>query len=209
MEGFLEHTGIAVPLRRADIDTDQIISAKFLRRITRDGYEDALFASWRADPSFVLNRDPYAGGSILVAGHDFGIGSSREQAVWALQNYGFRVVIASRFGDIFRTNAGKSGLLAAVVSDADTEVLWDAIEAAPGARLRVDLELLSIAVIGHEQIAPIAFEVPEHTRQRLLSGLGEIEATLQHVAEIERYEVGRSPLKPTVAAAHQGAGGSA
>src|ERR1700744_3820673 len=116
MAPFVQHTGIAVPLRQADIDTDQVISAKFLRRITRHGYEDGLFASWRADPEFVLNHAPYTGASILVAGHNFGIGSSREQAVWALQNFGFRVVIASRFGDIFRANAGKSGLLAAVVS---------------------------------------------------------------------------------------------
>ncbi len=200
MEPFVRHAGIAVPLRRSDIDTDQIISAKFLRRITRDGYEDALFAAWREDPEFLLNREPYIHGSILVAGHDFGIGSSREQAVWALQNYGFRVVVSSRFGDIFRTNAGKSGLLAAVVSDADVEALWDAIEAIPTRSLQVDLTTKQITVNGHTELSPISFDVPDHVRHRLLNGLGEIDDTLQHEAEIARFEATRSPLAPTVTA---------
>src|ERR671939_1446655 len=139
MEPFTTHTGRALPLRRSDVDTDQIIPAVYLKRVTRTGFEDGLFAAWRADPGFVLNQEPYRAGSVLVAGPDFGTGSSREHAVWALKDYGFRVVLAPRFGDIFRGNAGKQGLLAAVVEQADVERLWAALEAAPGRELTVDL----------------------------------------------------------------------
>lgn len=198
METLIRHSGVAVPLRRPGVDTDQIIPAEFLKGISRDGYEDALFANWRANREFVLNQERYQGASILVAGRDFGIGSSREQAVWALQNYGFIVVVSSRFGDIFRTNAGKAGLLAAAVDQAGVEFLWAAIEAVPGTRLTVDLESQQILVEGREHLAPVTFEVSEHTRYRLLNGLGEIALTLMHIDEIARFESNRSLLMPTV-----------
>ncbi|CAN5366464.1 3-isopropylmalate dehydratase small subunit [soil metagenome] len=194
IQPFTQHTGIAVPLRYSSVDTDQVISAKFLKRISRDGYEDALFASWREDDSFVLNQEPYRAGSILIAGPDFGVGSSREQAVWALQNYGFRVVISSKFGDIFRTNAGKAGLLAALVPQPLVEQLWAAAEADPGIRFTVDLRTCTIAVDGRE----VGFEIPAHTRHRLLLGLDEIAATLQHEDDIAAFEGSRPRLKPVV-----------
>lgn len=198
MERFVRYIGIAVPLRRASVDTDQVITAKYLKRISRHGYEDALFASWRDDSEFVLNREPYRAGSVLVAGPDFGIGSSREQAVWALQDYGFRVVISSRFGDIFRSNAGKAGLLAAVVAEAQVEALWDVIDADPGIRLTVDLEAQTIEVDGQPERAPIPFDIAPDTRERLLKGLDEIGTTLQHAEDIAAFEARRSPLKPVV-----------
>ncbi|WP_100346063.1 3-isopropylmalate dehydratase small subunit [Compostimonas suwonensis] len=198
MEPFVSHTGIAVPLRRSNVDTDQVISAKFLKRITRDGYEDALFASWREDPSFVLNQEPYRAGSVLVAGSDFGIGSSREQAVWALQNYGFRVVISSKFGDIFRSNSGKAGLVAALVADDDVELLMSAAEAEPGIRFRVDLESRSIRVGECDEAPVVSFDIPDHTRYRLLNGLDEVAVTLQNEAEIAAFESRRPTLKPVV-----------
>ena len=208
MDPFTTHTGIAVPLRRSSVDTDQVISAKFLKRITRDGYGDALFASWREDPSFVLNQEPYRAGTVLVAGPDFGIGSSREQAVWALQNYGFRVVVSSRFGDIFRSNAGKAGLLAALVAQRDVEQLWAVAEAEPGVRFTVDLTRCVITVAGREgeRAQPdtdhsglvVPFDVPEHTRYRLLRGLDEIDVTLGHEADITSFEATRSPMRPVV-----------
>src|ERR687886_473338 len=138
MEKFTVHTGVGVPLRRSDVDTDQIIPAVYLKRVSRSGFEDGLFAAWRADPDFVLNQEPYRAGSVLVAGPDFGTGSSREHAVWALKDYGFRAVLAPRFADIFRGNAGKQGLLAAVVEPADVERLWAVLEASPGSEVTVD-----------------------------------------------------------------------
>jgi 3-isopropylmalate/(R)-2-methylmalate dehydratase small subunit len=160
MEKFTVHTGVGVPLRRSDVDTDQIIPAVYLKRVTRSGFEDGLFAAWRADPEFVLNQEPYRNGSVLVAGPDFGTGSSREHAVWALKDYGFRTVVAPRFGDIFRGNAGKQGLLAAVVEQADVERVWAALEAEPGSEVTVDL-VARTASVG-DVVVP--FTVDDYTR---------------------------------------------
>ena len=166
MEKFTSHTGIGVPLRRSNVDTDQIIPAVYLKRVTRDGFEDGLFAAWRNDPSFVLNRTPYDAGTVLVAGPDFGTGSSREHAVWALQNYGFKAVISPRFGDIFRGNSGKAGLLAAQVDEKVVQRLWDLLEAQPGAEVTVDLESRTVArrrgrrrdrgLLRHRRLHPVA-----------------------------------------------------
>lgn len=194
MEEFTTHTGVGVPLRRGNVDTDQIIPALYLKRVTRNGFEDALFAAWRADPDFVLNRPAYADGSVLVAGPDFGTGSSREHAVWALQNYGFRVVIASRFGDIFRGNSGKAGLLTAQVAQEDVELLWKLLEQEPGTALTVDLTERTIAC--REHVVP--FDVDDYIRWRLLEGLDDISLTLRHEADIAVFEAGRSPLLPYV-----------
>lgn len=193
MEAFTTHTGIAVPLRRSNVDTDQIIPAVYLKRITRTGFEDGLFSAWRGDPNFVLNREPYNRGSILVPGPDFGTGSSREHAVWALQNYGFKVVIGSRFGDIFRSNAGKAGLLVAVITPDEVDALWQQIETNPEQQVRVDLEQRSITV------GPLnfTFEIDAHTRHRLLNGMDDISSTLQHEADIEAFERERPSIKPT------------
>lgn len=192
MDAFLTHTGIAVPLRRSNVDTDQTIPAVYLKRITRTGFEDGLFSAWRSDPDFVLNREPYNRGSILVAGPDFGTGSSREHAVWALQNYGFKVVIGTRFGDIFRTNAGKAGLLVAVVAPEVVDAIWEAVEANPEQEVSVDLEQVTISVSDQS----FGFEIDEHTRHRLLNGLDDISSTLQHAADIDAYEAGRPSFKP-------------
>ena len=193
MEKFTVHTGVGVPLRRSDVDTDQIIPAVYLKRVTRTGFEDGLFAAWRADPSFVLNQEPYRAGSVLVAGPDFGTGSSREHAVWALKDYGFRVVLAPRFGDIFRGNAGKQGLLAAVVEQADTERLWNALEASPGAEVTVDLAART-ASIGD---LVVDFVVDDYTRWRLMEGLDDIGLTLRHVEDVDAYEARRPGWLPT------------
>ena len=193
MEKFVKHTGVGVPLRRSNVDTDQIIPAVYLKRVTRTGFEDGLFNAWRADPSFILNTEPYSHGSVLVAGADFGIGSSREHAVWALMDYGFRVVIASRFGDIFRGNSGKAGLLTAVVPDETVAKLWDALDAAPGLELTVDLE--SRTITAGDQTYD--FEIPDYTRYLLLNGLDDISLTLQHEDEIAKYEASRPAFKPT------------
>jgi len=192
MKAFTTHTGVPVPLRRSGVDTDQIIPAVYLKRITRTGFEDGLFSAWRADPEFLLNKSPYDKGTILVVGPDFGIGSSREHAVWALQDYGFVVVIAPRFGDIFRNNSGKSGLLLATVDDAVVHQLWDAIEAAPGQPMTVSLEQRTIA-IGD---ISVPFAIDDYTAARLLAGLDDIGATLEHESEITAYEAKRPSFLP-------------
>lgn len=192
MEAFTTHTGIGVPLRRSNVDTDQIIPAVYLKRITRTGFEDGLFAAWRGDPEFVLNREPYTNGTILIPGPDFGTGSSREHAVWALQNYGFKVIIGSRFGDIFRSNAGKAGLLVAAVAPEDIERLWEAVETNPEEPITVDLEHRQISVGGRSY----EFTIDDHTAHRLLNGLDDISSTLQHEAEIAEYEATRPAFKP-------------
>ena len=193
MEPFTTHTGIGVPLRRSNVDTDQIIPAEYLKRISRHGYEDALFAAWRQDPSFILNDPAYAGVSVLVAGPEFGTGSSREHAVWALQDYGFRVVLSSRFADIFRGNSGKIGLLTAVVDQDVIERLWTAVEADPDLEVTVDLEAREVRA--GDLVAP--FEVDDYTRWRLLQGLDDIGLTLQHEAEITAFEAARPAFLPT------------
>lgn len=192
MKAFTTHTGVPVPLRRASVDTDQIIPAVYLKRITRSGFEDGLFAAWRADPDFLLNQVPYSQGTILVAGPSFGIGSSREHAVWALQDYGFKVVIAPSFGDIFRNNAGKAGLLLATVDQATIEAIWQAIEAAPGALMSVSLEQRTIGIGDH----CVGFDIDEHTAAALLAGLDDIAATLAHEAEITAFEANRPTFMP-------------
>ncbi|MGB3770886.1 MAG: 3-isopropylmalate dehydratase small subunit [Rhodococcus sp. (in: high G+C Gram-positive bacteria)] len=192
MESFTTHTGIGVPLRRSNVDTDQIIPAVYLKRVTRTGFEDGLFAGWRADPGFVLNVAPFDRGSVLVAGPDFGTGSSREHAVWALSDFGFRVVIASRFGDIFRGNAGKAGLLAAVVEQSDVELLWKLIEQQPGVELTVDLESKTIAA----GTLVVRFDIDDYTRWRLLEGLDDIALTLRQVEAISEFENSRPEWKP-------------
>jgi 3-isopropylmalate/(R)-2-methylmalate dehydratase small subunit len=192
MHAFTIHTGTAVPLRRGNVDTDQIIPAVYLKRVTRTGFEDGLFAAWRNDPSFVLNDPSYNGASVLVAGPDFGTGSSREHAVWALMDYGFRVVVSSRFGDIFRGNSGKAGLLPALVEQDVVERLWKLVEADPSTRVTVDLEQRTISA--GELTAP--FTIDDYTRYRLLNGLDDIGITLSHESDIEAYEAGRPSYKP-------------
>jgi 3-isopropylmalate/(R)-2-methylmalate dehydratase small subunit len=194
MEQFTTHTGIGVPLRRGNVDTDQIIPAVYLKRVTRDGFEDGLFAAWRGDPDFVLNQPAYAAGSVLVAGPDFGTGSSREHAVWALMNYGFRAVLSSRFADIFRGNSGKQGLLTAVLAQDDIELIWKYLDNEPGASVTVDLQ--SRTVTAGDITAP--FEVDDYTRWRLLEGLDDIGLTQRHDADIEAFESRRPSWKPTV-----------
>jgi 3-isopropylmalate/(R)-2-methylmalate dehydratase small subunit len=193
MEKFSAHTGIGVPLRRSNVDTDQIIPAVYLKRVTRTGFEDGLFAAWRNDPEFVLNRAPYDKGSVLVAGPDFGTGSSREHAVWALNDYGFKTVISPRFADIFRGNAGKQGLLAAVVDQDDVEKLWEALETRPGTEISVDLTARTVVCGG----LTVPFEVDDYTRWRLLEGLDDIGLTLQHVGQIGDFEDSRPNWLPT------------
>ena len=192
MEKFTVHTGTAVPLRRSNVDTDQIIPAEYLKRVTRTGFEDGLFAAWRKDAGFVLNRPEHSGASILVAGADFGTGSSREHAVWALQDHGFRAVVSPRFGDIFRGNAGKSGLLTACVEQEVVERLWATVEAEPTTPITVDL--VARRVRTGNVAAP--FEVDDYTRWRLLEGLDDIGLTLRHVDQIELFEATRPPQLP-------------
>ncbi len=192
MEKFTQHSGIGVPLRRSEVDTDQIIPAVFLKRITRTGFEDALFASLRKDPNFVLNRPEYASGSVLVAGPDFGTGSSREHAVWALKDYGFRVILAPRFADIFRGNSGKQGLVAGVVAQEDIEQLWKILENEPGARVSVDLLTRQVSCQGFM----CSFQIDDYTRWRLLEGLDDIGLTLQDEELISAYEANRPSFKP-------------
>ncbi|MDD7916871.1 3-isopropylmalate dehydratase small subunit [Actinomycetospora callitridis] len=193
MDAFTTHTGIATPLRVSNVDTDQIIPAVYLKRVTRTGFEDGLFASWRADPGFVLNTEPYSRGSVLVAGSDFGTGSSREHAVWALMDYGFRVVISSRFGEIFKGNSSKAGLLAATVEQSDVELLWKKIEERPGLELTVDLEALTITA----DDLVVRFTVDDYARWRLLEGLDDVDITLRSADAIEAYEARRPAHKPT------------
>ncbi len=199
MEKFTVHTGVGVPLRRSNVDTDQIIPAVYLKRITRTGFEDALFSAWRNDPSFVLNQDAYRTGSVLVAGPDFGTGSSREHAVWALKDYGFRVVLASRFADIFRGNSGKQGLVAGVVAQEDIELLWKILETKPGTEVTVDLVERTV----HADDITVPFHVDDYTRWRLLEGLDDIGLTLQHEDEISAFEATRASWRPrTLPAKH-------
>ncbi|WP_426319839.1 3-isopropylmalate dehydratase small subunit [Microbacterium sp. E-13] len=192
MEKFTTHTGIAAPLKRSAVDTDQIIPAVYLKRVTKTGFEDALFASWRQDPEFVLNQPVYAGASILVAGPDFGTGSSREHAVWALRDFGFKVVLSPRFADIFRGNAGKQGLVAGVISESDLEVAWAAIEAEPGATMTVDLQARTASIGALE----LAFEIDDYTRWRLLEGLDDIGLTLRDEDKIAQFEARREAWRP-------------
>jgi 3-isopropylmalate/(R)-2-methylmalate dehydratase small subunit len=193
MDKFTVHTGRALPLRFSNVDTDQIIPGEYLKRITRHGYEDALFAEWRAEPDFILNDPTYAGVSILVAGPEFGTGSSREHAVWALQDYGFKVVLSSRFADIFRGNSGKIGLLTAVVDQSVIESLWALVEADPSTEVTVDL--VERQVRAGDLVAP--FEVDDYVRWRLLEGLDDIGITLTHADEIAAFEAARPSYKPT------------
>ena len=192
MEAFHTHTGIGVPLRRSNVDTDQIIPAVYLKRVTRTGFDDGLFAAWRNDPSFILNLSPFDRGSVLVAGPDFGTGSSREHAVWALMDYGFRVVISSRFGDIFRGNAGKSGLLAAEVAQDDVELLWKLIESNPGLEITVNLQDRIVSA----GTAVVPFTIDDYTAWRLLEGLDDIALTLRKRDEIGLFESTRPAWKP-------------
>ncbi|MCW2810066.1 MAG: leuD [Friedmanniella sp.] len=192
MDKFSTHTGTALPLRRSNVDTDQIIPAVYLKRVTKTGFEDGLFAAWRNDPSFVLNQPQYAGASILVPGPDFGTGSSREHAVWALQNYGFKVVIGSRFADIFRGNSGKAGLVVGVVDQKIIEELWDFIEEHPSAPLTVDLVERQITAEGFQA----DFEIDYYTRWRLLEGLDDIGLTLRSADLIDQFEQTRPAFKP-------------
>ncbi|MFM8598435.1 MAG: 3-isopropylmalate dehydratase small subunit [Mycobacterium sp.] len=194
MEAFRTHTGIGVPLRRSNVDTDQIIPAVYLKRISRTGFDDGLFAAWRADPSFVLNQSPFDRGTVLVAGPDFGTGSSREHAVWALMDYGFRVVISSRFADIFRGNAGKAGLLAAEVAPDDVELLWKLIEQHPGLEITVDLHNRTITAA----TVVVPFAIDDYTAWRLLEGLDDIALTLRKLSDIEAFETRRPPWKPRI-----------
>ena len=192
MDAFTTHTGTAVPLRAGNVDTDQIIPAEYLKRVTRTGFEDGLFAAWRKDPSFVLNDPAYAGASILVTGPDFGTGSSREHAVWALQDYGFKVVIGARFGDIFRGNAGKAGLLVALVEQSAVDALWSLVESDPRTSVIVDLHTKTV----HAGDVDVTFDIDDYTRRRLLEGLDDIGITLTHDAQISLYEGKRPSFKP-------------
>jgi 3-isopropylmalate/(R)-2-methylmalate dehydratase small subunit len=192
MEKFTQHTGTGLPLRRSNVDTDQIIPAVYLKRVTRTGFEDGLFAAWRKDPQFVINRPEYAGATVLVAGPDFGTGSSREHAVWALMDYGFKVVLSSRFADIFRGNSGKAGLVAAQVGQDVIEQLWKLIETDPTTQIVVDLQERTIQA--GALTAP--FEIDDYTRWRLLEGLDDIGITLSHEDDIAAYEATRPDWKP-------------
>jgi 3-isopropylmalate/(R)-2-methylmalate dehydratase small subunit len=193
MEKFISHTGTGVPLRRSNVDTDQIIPAVYLKRVTRSGFEDGLFSAWRNDPEFVLNQEAYKSGTVLVAGPDFGTGSSREHAVWALQNYGFKAVISSRFADIFRGNSLKGGLLTVIISQEEVEKLWATIEAKPSTSITVDLDTRTVT---YDDVT-LAFDLDDYTRWRLMEGLDDIGLTLAQEASIDTFEAKRTPLKPT------------
>lgn len=192
MEPITTHTGVGVPLKQSNVDTDQIIPAVYLKRITKTGFEDALFSSWRKDPSFVLNQPTYQHGSVLVAGSDFGTGSSREHAVWALKDYGFRAVISSRFADIFYGNSAKQGLLAAKVAQPDVELIWKELENNPGVEITVDLVNRTVACGTIET----SFEIDNYTRWRLLEGLDDISLTLREESAVETFEATRPAFKP-------------
>ncbi|MGC5615850.1 3-isopropylmalate dehydratase small subunit [Georgenia sp. Z1491] len=192
MEKFTTHTGVGVPLRRSNVDTDQIIPAVYLKRVTRTGFEDALFAAWRGDPDFVLNQPAYAGASVLLAGPDFGTGSSREHAVWALKDYGFRVVLSTKFADIFRGNSGKQGLVAGQLSEEDAELLFKVLEGDPGTAVTVDLEA-RIVTAGD---VTVPFQIDDYTRWRLMEGLDDIGLTLQKEDSITAYEQTRADWRP-------------
>jgi len=192
MEKFSSHTGVAAPLKRSAVDTDQIIPAVYLKRVTKTGFEDALFANWRQDPQFVLNQPAYRGASILVAGPDFGTGSSREHAVWALRDYGFKVVLSPKFADIFRGNAGKQGLVTGVVAESEIETIWAALEAQPGIEMTVDLGART-ARVGDVQVT---FDIDDYTRWRLLEGLDDIGLTLRNEDKIAQFEARREAWRP-------------
>ncbi|MFI2644962.1 3-isopropylmalate dehydratase small subunit [Streptomyces sp. NPDC018610] len=192
MEAFTTHTGRAVPLRRSNVDTDQIIPAHWLKKVTRDGFEDGLFEAWRKDPEFVLNRPERQGATVLVAGPDFGTGSSREHAVWALQNYGFKTVISARFADIFRGNSLKNGLLTVVLDQKVVEALQELTESDPTAEITVDLVAREVRAEG----ITASFELDENSRWRLLNGLDDISITLQNEEDIAAYEAKRPSFKP-------------
>jgi 3-isopropylmalate/(R)-2-methylmalate dehydratase small subunit len=193
MEKFVKHTGLAAPLRRSNVDTDQIVPAEYLKRVSRSGFGDGCFAAWRKDPDFVLNQASYQGASVLVAGSDFGTGSSREHAVWALMDYGFKVVVSSRFADIFRGNSGKGGLLTAEVDQDFVEALWEKIEANPGTQITVDLEERSITC----DDLVTTFQIDDYVRWRLIEGLDDIGLTMKHLDEIQVFEDARPSYKPT------------
>ena len=192
MEKFIKHTGTGVPLRRSNVDTDQIIPAVYLKRVTRSGFEDGLFAAWRNDPEFVLNQEAFNKGTVLVAGADFGTGSSREHAVWALQNYGFKAVISSRFADIFRGNSLKGGLLTIIVSQEEVEALWSAIESKPDTAITVDLETRTVSY----DSTVLNFAIDDYTRWRLMEGLDDIGLTLKQTDSIDAFEKTRADYKP-------------
>ena len=192
MEKFIKHTGSAIPLRRSNVDTDQIIPAVYLKRVTRSGFEDGLFAAWRSDPEFVLNKPEYKSATVLVAGVDFGTGSSREHAVWALQNYGFKVVISSRFADIFRGNSLKGGLLTVILDQSDVEAIWLAIEADPKTQITVDLESRTVS---YNDVA-LPFAIDDYTRWRLMEGLDDIGLTIKNSDSIDSFEKTRPAYKP-------------
>lgn len=192
MEPIIKHTGIGVPLRSSNVDTDQIIPAVYLKRVTKTGFDDALFANWRKDPEFILNQEPYKHGSVLVAGPDFGTGSSREHAVWALRDYGFKVVISARFADIFRGNSGKQGLVTAQVAQDDIELIWKALEHEPGTEITVDLESKTVTV----GALVVPFEIDDYVRWRLMEGLDDIGLTLRNLEAIEAYEAKRPSWMP-------------
>ena len=192
MEKFIKHTGSGVPLRRSNVDTDQIIPAVYLKRVTRSGFEDGLFSAWRNDPEFVLNQEAYKKGTVLVAGVDFGTGSSREHAVWALQNYGFKAVISSRFADIFRGNSLKGGLLTVIIDQSDVENIWAAIEANPTTQITVDLDTRTVSY--NSTVLP--FEIDDYTRWRLMEGLDDIGLTLKETDSIDSFEGKRASYKP-------------
>jgi 3-isopropylmalate/(R)-2-methylmalate dehydratase small subunit len=193
MEKFISHTGTGVPLRRSNVDTDQIIPAVYLKRVTRNGFEDGLFSAWRSDPEFVLNKEEFKGGTVLVAGPEFGTGSSREHAVWALQNYGFKAVISSRFADIFRGNSLKGGLLTVILPQDAVEALWVAIESDPTTSITVDLDSRTVSYKG----VTVPFELDDYTRWRLMEGLDDIGLTLKQTDSIDAFEAKRPAYKPT------------
>ena len=192
MEKFITHTGTAVPLQRSNVDTDQIIPAVYLKRVTKSGFEDGLFGAWRNDPEFVLNKPEFAGATVLVAGVDFGTGSSREHAVWALQNYGFKVVLSSRFADIFRGNSQKAGLLTVVLPQEEIEKIWTAIEADPKTSITVSLEAKTVSYGS----AVVPFEIDDYTRWRLMEGLDDIGLTLKNIDSVSAFEASRASFKP-------------
>ena len=196
MEKFTSHTGTAIPLRRSNVDTDQVIPAVYLKRVTKSGFEDGLFSAWRSDPEFVLNKSEYQGATILVAGPDFGTGSSREHAVWALQNYGFKVVLSSRFADIFRGNSQKAGLLTVLLPQEVIEEIWQRIESDPKLAITVDLDAKNIRYTGTDGEVTVGFEIDDYTRWRLMEGLDDIGLTMKKIDEVSAFEAKRANFKP-------------
>jgi 3-isopropylmalate/(R)-2-methylmalate dehydratase small subunit len=192
MEKFIKHTGSALPLRRSNVDTDQIIPAVYLKRITKNGFEDGLFAAWRNDPTFVLNQPEHKSATVLVAGPDFGTGSSREHAVWALQNYGFKVVLSSRFADIFRGNSQKMGLLTVILSQDEIEKIWQIVESKPETQITVDLESKTVSYLG----VTLNFAIDDYTRWRLMEGLDDIGLTFTKIDQVTKFEEKRASFKP-------------